>query len=544
MIKRGKYFVPPPKNGNDIKELFKYLMSVGAGLPTDQTGLPVGSWTPELLASTISQFDSNKTGVDLRTVQHWFQDNDKGISADNIHWLARIFGCDNPEAITAWRAELNAANRRLATKRRERRSNQKRNVNLSACATKNGDKDARARTTKRDKRGVPTKTPGLAERTEAMFSAQSSLGLPAVVFAAATALGLMSFSLNIHSILFELPSGKTKQVGFLWAPNWNVVFLVLLPIYFAVLINLLRLWKAEWRADLVTRLSSTSPRTNWASRVTAMSYVYWAVFVVTILIASAFNWMETHLIPLLTGNTGSWPVGWGRIAIFQPDLVSVPNAIAFSGLVFLLNAFGSYLFFAGLIILYSLTDDFVDFAAHLAHDKSQELHQNLAEIGSSLMVGIFRCCSLGLMITILMKLQASFLLSDSRDIVGWLTSDILVPFGRRDAQLNGYDLHQNVPGFYYSFFCLLVIFAVFVICTARIRVAVTKLGLPSSKSADRVLVVMMNGILLLLTAAYLLIGVFPGFTILLIAALTLAACFLARPTLGQLNAIKPRELDA
>ena len=247
MTKRGKYFVPPPKNGSDIKELFKYLMSIGAGLPTDQTGLPIGSWTPELLASTISQFETNKTGVDLRTVQHWFQDNDKGISADNIHWLARIFGCGDPNATTAWRAELNAANRRLATKRREMRSAQKREANLSDGASKGGDQDAIANIGNRNFSLESKRIPGLVGRTEAMFSARSSLGLPAVVFAAATALGLMSFSLNIHSVLFALPTGTTKQVGFLWAPNWTVVFLVLLPIYFAVLINLLKRWKEEWR---------------------------------------------------------------------------------------------------------------------------------------------------------------------------------------------------------------------------------------------------------------------------------------------------------
>lgn len=519
-------------------------MSVGAGLPTDQTGLPVGSWTPELLASTISQFETNKTGVDLRTVQHWFQDNDKGISADNIHWLARIFGCDNPEAITAWRAELNAANRRLATKRRERRSNQKRDLMISAGATKDGDKYARASKTKRDKRVEPKKIPGLAGRTEAMFSAHSSLGLPAVVFAAATALGLMSFSLNIHSVLFALPSGTTKQVGFLWAPNWNVVFLVLLPIYFAVLINLLKQWKEEWRPDLVMRSISTPPQTSWASRVAAMSYVYWAVFVVTVLIASAFNWLETHLIPLLTGDAGNWPVDWGKIAIFQPDLVSVPNAIVFSGLVFLLNAFGSYLFFAGLTVLYTLTDDYVGFTSGNAHDGAEDQRRDLTRIGDDLIVGVFRCCSLGLIITILMKLQASFLLSDGRDIVGWLSADLLTPFRSSVPQLNGYGFHQNVPGFYYSFFCLLVIFAMFVICTARIRKAVTNLGVLNGKNAARLSLMMMYGVLLLLTVTYMLIGVFPGFTILMIAALVLAACFLARPTLGWLNATKTRELDA
>ena len=544
MIKRGKYFVPPPKNGSDIKELFKYLMSVGAGLPTDETGLPVGSWTPELLASTISQFESNKMGVDLRTVQHWFQDNDKGISADNIHWLARIFGCDNPEAITAWRAELNAANRRLAAKRRETRSAQKRGANRSDGASKGDDPDEIANTRNRDKRVEPTKIPGLAGRTEAMFSARSSLGLPAVVFAAATALGLMSFSLSIHSVLFALPTGATKQVGFLWAPNWTVVFLVLLPIYFAVLINLLKQWKEEWRTDLVTKLRYKSPRTSWASRVTTMSYVYWAVFVVTVLIASAFNWVETHLIPLLTGNAGNWPVDWGRIAIVNPDLVSLPNAIVFSGLVFLLNAFGSYLFFAGLIVLYTLTDDFVDFSTSLAHDGAADQRQHLARIGEDLMVGVFRCCSLGLMITILMKLQASYLLSDSRDIVHWLAADLRAPFRSSVPQYNGYGFHQNVPGFYYSFFCLLVIFAVFVICTARIRKAITNLGVLNGENTERLSLMMMYGVLLLLTVTYMLIDVFPGFTVLLIAALVLAACFLTRPTLGRLNATKTRELDA
>ncbi|MEF3088078.1 hypothetical protein VLL29_20810, partial [Bacillus altitudinis] len=33
-------------------------------------------------------------------------------------WLARIFGCDDPEATSAWQAELSAAQARLTTRRR------------------------------------------------------------------------------------------------------------------------------------------------------------------------------------------------------------------------------------------------------------------------------------------------------------------------------------------------------------------------------------------------------------------------------------------
>ena len=85
LIKNGKYFLPPQKDNNNFKELFKFLTSAGAGRPVDENGFPQGPWTADLLAEAITQVDVNGSGVDLRTVQLWFQDNDKGISTDNIH---------------------------------------------------------------------------------------------------------------------------------------------------------------------------------------------------------------------------------------------------------------------------------------------------------------------------------------------------------------------------------------------------------------------------------------------------------------------------
>jgi hypothetical protein len=100
LIKNRKYFLTPQKDG-----------------------FPKGPRTADLLAEAITRIDANGSGVDLRTVQLWFQDNEKGISTDNIRWLARFFGCDDPQATSEWQAGLSAAQSCLTAKRRERKKN-------------------------------------------------------------------------------------------------------------------------------------------------------------------------------------------------------------------------------------------------------------------------------------------------------------------------------------------------------------------------------------------------------------------------------------
>lgn len=169
----GKFFVPPSRDGSNFKEVFKRLAAAGAGRPLDTDGIPSGPWTPDLLADAISEIDANRSGVDLRTVQLWFQDNDNGVSADNIRWLARVFGCGDPEAISEWQAELSAAQSRLRASRRAK---------------------------KQAKSSDTTSEVGfnLARKSEALFQGGSSLNLPIVVFVGAVTLGFLAYMIGVQ----------------------------------------------------------------------------------------------------------------------------------------------------------------------------------------------------------------------------------------------------------------------------------------------------------------------------------------------------------
>ena len=100
----------PTSSNDDFKGLFRRLAEAGAGRPTDKDGFPMGPWTPELLAEAIAQIDTNGSGVDLRTTQLWFQDNDRESAPKTFGgW----HGCS--DAMTPRRP----ANGRLNSARRE-----------------------------------------------------------------------------------------------------------------------------------------------------------------------------------------------------------------------------------------------------------------------------------------------------------------------------------------------------------------------------------------------------------------------------------------
>lgn len=522
--KNKKYFVPPDGNARDFKVLFKHLAAAGAGRPVDKNGFPQGPWTPDLLAEAISQIDANRAGIELRTVQLWFQDNDKGISAENIRWLARIFGCGDPDATSAWQAELSASQVRLVAQRRKRRKpsigGDQDTGNGEQAVVPVDDTTVTEATNDWQPETQPVKGFSLARQSEAIFGGGSLLDLPASVFAGAVALGFMSVFLGVHSITYAEDAGVIRQVGFLWAPNWTLLFMVFMPVFLGFSREVLDYWKDEGRAQLVAASGGPKGDEGWMKKVEASPFTYWAVLLVCVGFAGLFQWISVRLIPLLERG-GDYAVDWGSIGILRPDVISIGAEAAFTGLAYLYMCLCFYLFFVGLILLYTLAYDYRDIERRSISVLDESFPEVSKAVGERVMQGVFRCTLSGVLIAICMKLQAIFLVTNSANILDWLTQDFLSVLMGRDHGIGRQDL--SAPTQYTSLLIVLVTCFTFTYAFTRLSV-IPELGAARVKMVAAVV---------LSVGGYLSIGWFNGFSILLGIALLVAIYGLLDPWLGS-----------
>ncbi|TIS22800.1 MAG: hypothetical protein E5X07_18415 [Mesorhizobium sp.] len=527
MFKNGKLFLPPPRDGSDFKELFKRLAAAGAGRPLGKDGFPAGPWTPELLAEAISQIDSNRIGVDLRTVQLWFQENEKGISAANIRWLARVLGCDDPVATSEWQMELSAAQSRLAAKRREsKRAGSDVTLavpDMARATTLDDESESPAELARDTDAKGPRQRFSLARRSEALLSRGSPLNLPASVFAGAAALGFLSYITGIHDATYVRADGLVKQVGFLWAPNWTVLFMVLLPLFFAFVTELLVFWTNEGRLRLVAEADQVKSEDAWTHNVEASSYSYWAVFLICVVFAGLFQWIGVCLIPLMKGG-GNYATDWGKLAIVRPEVISVPEEVVFTGLAYLYMCLCFYLFFVSLILLYTIVHDLWRIGGVSKNGPEVDHQHKVNEVGLRVMRGIFRCTVLGVLIAICMKVQSAYLTSRGENIVAWLVGDM------SSALYGGNDVSDGIayrmPTHYSSFLIVISTCVVFVY-------GIIRLG---GGSRNQPPLWKMSAAVALLVAGYLLIDAFAGFSILLGVGVLLGTYGLFDPGFGRWRA--------
>lgn len=524
-MKNGKYFLLPKKDDHDFKELFKKLTSSGAGRPVDNDGFPQGAWTADLLADAITQIDANGSGVDLRTVQLWFQNNERGISPDNIRWLARIFGCDDPDATSDWQRELSAAHSRLMAKRRDRKKTARANLTASQRATPEITDDKVASQTHQRL--------SLARTSEALFSRRSSLDLPILVFAGAVTLGFLSYLLGVHHVTYRPEVGLEKQVGFVWSPGWVIEGLVLLPLFLIVVTQLLKFWKDERASAMRLEGTKALDHKDWMQKVRSFSIAFWVIFLACVFIICILQWITAYLVPLMRSATENALVDWMLIATVHPEIISVPQALLLSFLAFLYSGMIYWFYLVGLLLLFMMASDFYDVFQGSKLRTRPTFAVHALEVSAVMMRGIFRCTVLGILIATCIKLNTAYLLSDGTNILSWLVNDALAVIGKNDVVAGWLDA-SALPYFTSLLLVLLTCFIFFASLTQFYWVldiaSESDTSVPSKNGrqvasqieCNRHAWMKMVIVVAFLVISFVLIGQFSGFSILLASSVLLA----------------------
>lgn len=512
LIKNGKYFVPPDGGDDDFKTLFARVAAEGVGRPVDNDGCPQGPWTPELLTQAISQLDANHAGIELRTVQLWFEDNEKGISATNIRWLARVLGCNDPEGASAWQVALSKSQTRLTARRRARRK-----------------KDAPRETEKDDRPPEDAPTPArgedpgdgfsLARVSEGIFSRGSPLNLPASVFAGAVALQFFSYFLSIHDITYVREDGITKQVGFLWAPNWTFLFIVFMPLFFAFVVDQVTSWKSGGRCALLSHIPEHARPDDWMQRVEASSYTYWAVFLLCTGFAGVFQWVSVRLLPVLNGG-GDYAIDWGSLALARPDEIGIIEQVAFTGAAYFYMCLCFYLFIAGLILLSTVAEDYAQIGKTLDRQPNIAPTHEAQAAGSRIMRGIFRATVAGFLVAMCMKLESLYVVTAAPSVWHWIFLDAASIMTRFGAPVDWGD--YSMPTHFTSLLVALMVGAMYLYGAIRVGLT-TPFHVPLARTTIAVL---------FLAFVYLLVGVVTGFSIMLALAIVVSVYGFFDPGFG------------
>jgi len=541
LIRNGKFYVTPQQTDENFKQLFARLAAAGAGRPSDKQGFADGSWTPETLADAICAIDGNREGVELRSVQVWFQDNENGISDINLRWLARIFGCEDPEATSAWQTELKAAKERLAFQRRQKRKAQANGSAVSPVVLVPPAPPQTLPDTSLDdlKETEPIssqyKPKTLAERCEQLLSGATSLNLLIAYWIVFSGLGVMNYVLGTLSVTYSPQEGLDKQVGFIWAPTLTILPLVALPAFIFYISNLNTYWRRVGRSQCISdRAGSINSKSNaaWYARVNDFAFSFWAIVLFSLLFVFGFQWAGIYLPAYLSGDANGVQIDRYLVALERPDIISIPQAMILSAVGYMYTASYIAIFMLGLLFSLIITFDYEDICTTSALESVEIDRSKLRGAGQMIVWAVFRVVVFALWLAMLVKLQITYLQSDSKDFVTWIRTDAATALGA-SVPPNGWLENSSISHFT-TFMMMVVTVSVFVVCVMKMNSTFTRLALYDSDypyARDKLAITSMFLVIILLSVSLMLVGRLNGFSWMLAASALASLYVLAGPKL-------------
>ena len=539
--------------------LFSQLAAQGAGRPVDQYEVADGPWTPDTLADAITAIDANKEGIDVRTVQVWFQANDNGISDKNIHWLARIFGCNDPFATSRWQSELKAAKERLAAERRARRCGI---AKFGEHAT-GRERELVTRANERPQKTVTS--PGqrkpehhrvsLAARAESLFLDGAPFGMVVTMWASVAVLLYLGYLIGAHDVSYSPIQNVEKQVGLFWSPNWLLDKLIWLPLIVFTVSNTITSWREQWRPMMVAWCSESAQACSWDERLSAYASSFVGITLVCFFVVFMLQWYGSYLQPLIQNDEGSRVIDWLLVSIERPDVMTTTESMTSSMYANLLSGIAYWYCFSGLLLLYIVSTDFKEISGRLQPIDDADKGIELLSVANSIVSGVFCCAVFALLTSIGIKLVAVYLMTDAENILRWLILDASALFNGQNGTWTWFDKSPSAS--ITSFFVMFIPVFVFFLCASQIQGSVrtrfnTKLAentetiASMAAAADKAKSAWLSwaSVIFLLVANFWAIGRFTGFSVLLLVSCCLAifSVFASRGSHFTTDTLRDEEL--
>lgn len=510
LILKGKFFCEPPIE-SDVDPLHMAI-TAGVGRKIDKSGLPPGPWTPALLVAALDDIGDGEPTTALRTVQRWFSRDYTRISAGYVHLLARVFGCGDPDATIRWQKALAHTGRNFDR------------IVLPA-ASPDGVHLDNSKTTKRRTR------PHFARLSEAAFIFDDKLAVPIALWAGFTFLAFFSYILGLESVEYSPVQGVTKQVGFLWAPSWSILPIVILPLYIANVSQTLLYWKAEGRQKFIEpEAGNGAIGSSWCDHLRSADYAFMVVFILCFLVIFVIQWTGIHLSAFLSGDIGNYMIDWNNVAVFRDGIAPISAVIPFSLVAYAYFGLLMWFLLTGFLFMIAVCSDYRNLRRDFVFEQRDAPIRN--PVMENLFRPVYRATLFALLFIICIKLQSTYLITTAPDIMTWLLDDALVLLSFSDSS-HGFLPLRSIPQLTTLILmglCLLTYF----VCSLAL------LSHPTDRTHTRFAAIFENQswrlsclIVIFLASNIPLIGEFQGFSVLLLSSTVLAAySFYSPPSFG------------
>lgn len=464
-----KYYSEPPSGDFDFKSLVQRAIAAGVGRDVPDGGEPIQPWTADALTTAMNQTERGGSVIDLRTVQRWLAPNGRGgISVPNLSRLALVFGCGDPVKARSWQVALMRARERSRVGQRN-----------AAINTAPDDASNQIPTT------VKTSRPMTVVRSwEGWFSRDKALILAILVWATYAVNGLANGIFGMLSVSYDVMPGLAKEVGFLWAPTWTVLPVLILPLFIVGVSDTLAHWRAYGRCRLLDKPPIEDCTANdivaWDDRIDGTAFSFWTILMLSVGGVFLAQWVGICLRLYAEGDAGIYQIDRNLLTLLRPDFIGRGASAVISMFGYIYSALYVFIFLTGLKFLFILSADYEALAR--TNKEAEHDHGTAIREGSLIAFSAFDAALLIGWAAIAIKLQAAYLSSDAPNMIVWLLRDLTAAL-RLSDEVNGSLPNTSVSHF--TTFLMIAVgnFALFVCAT---RISKGQIALRRSEPSDSI----------------------------------------------------------